>query len=192
MKSARLLLCLFSGSVLSSMPAFAAETQPASKQKAANSAIPTKAVPAAPKAENITVHSRNGTGTAADYRTKNVALGPLGTRSVLDTPMSIMVVPHDVLVNQQARNINDLVAYVPSAQLEMRGDPNTSRPQSRGFEGDVISNTRMDGLNMVITTPYAAEQFDSLQVLNGLAGALYGPRTRPAHSISRSSAPRTA
>ncbi|GBR29322.1 TonB-dependent receptor [Gluconobacter kondonii] len=176
MKSARLLLCLLSGSVLSSMPAFAAETQPASKTQTAVPAPSSHARLQTPKAETITVRSRNGSGTAADYLNKDVALGPLGTRSVLDTPMSIMVVPHDVLVNQQSRNINDLVAYVPSAQLEMRGDPNTSRPQSRGFEGDVIANTRMDGLNMVITTPYAAEQFDSLQVLNGLAGALYGPQ----------------
>ncbi|MBS1081052.1 TonB-dependent receptor [Gluconobacter kondonii] len=176
MKSARLLLCLLSGSVLSSMPAFAAETQPASKTKTAVPAPSSHAKTQTPKAETITVRSRNGSGTAADYLNKDVALGPLGTRSVLDTPMSIMVVPHDVLVNQQSRNINDLVAYVPSAQLEVRGDPNTSRPQSRGFEGDVIANTRMDGLNMVITTPYAAEQFDSLQVLNGLAGALYGPQ----------------
>nr|WP_197463119.1 TonB-dependent receptor [Gluconobacter thailandicus] len=172
MKISRLTMCLLAGSVMSSVSVYAAETQtdaakhPSSSRKAVS----------APKAEQITVHRRSGSGTVADYRTKEASLGPLGTRSILDTPMSVMVVPHDVLVNQQSRNINDLIAFVPSAQLEMRGDPNTSRPQSRGFEGDVIANSRMDGLNMVITTPYAAEQFDSLQVLNGLAGAVYGPQ----------------
>lgn len=33
----------------------------------------------------------------------------------------------------------------------------------------------IDGLNVVSTTDYAAEQFDHLEVLNGLAGSLYGP-----------------
>ena len=171
MKISRFAMCLLAGSVMSSVSARAAETQTnvpenSSAKKAVDSS----------KSEQITVHRRSGTGTVADYRTKEASLGPLGTRSILDTPLSVMVVPHDVLVNQQSRNINDLIAFVPSAQLEMRGDPNTSRPQSRGFEGDVISNSRMDGLNMVITTPYAAEQFESLQVLNGLAGAVYGPQ----------------
>lgn len=126
--------------------------------------------------ERITVQGRQAAGMTAEYGRKDAALGPLGTCDLLDTPFSIMTVPRDVIVNQQSRNANDLAQYLPSVQLEMRGDPNTSRPQSRGFEADVISNSRLDGLNMVITTPYAAEQFDSLQVLNGLSGALYGPQ----------------
>jgi len=132
-----------------------------------------KAQPAG-KREAITVTGHTAAGALANYNKTDATLGPLGTRRTLDTPMSIMTVPHDVIVNQQARNINDLMSYMPSVQLEIRGDPNTSRPQSRGFEADVVSNTRMDGLNIVSTTPYAAEQFDNLQVLNGLAGALYG------------------
>ncbi|EHH69485.1 TonB-dependent receptor [Gluconobacter morbifer] len=175
MKTTHLAFCLLSASMLGGLSANAAETTPKTARKARPDAASLVKKPA-PKAEHITVHRRNGAGTAADYNAKVADLGPLGNRPILDTPMSIMTVTHDVMLNQQARNINDLMAYVPSAQLEMRGDPNTSRPQSRGFEGDVIANTRMDGLNMVITTPYAAEQFDSMQVLNGLAGALYGPQ----------------
>ncbi|TPW36404.1 TonB-dependent siderophore receptor [Oecophyllibacter saccharovorans] len=115
-------------------------------------------------------------GAAADYMAKDVDLGPLGTKPILDTPFSVDEVRRDVLLNQQIRNINDTAKYNPSVQLEERGDPNISRPQSRGFEGDVISNSRMDGLNILTTTPYAAEQFDHLTVLNGLSGALYGPQ----------------
>lgn len=124
--------------------------------------------------ERLTVRAYPQGG--AHYAVKDATLGPLGRRDILDTPFSVMTVPHDAIVNQQARNANDLIGYLPSAQLEMRGDPNTSRPQSRGFEADVIANSRIDGLNMVITTPYPAEMFDSLQVLNGLSGALYGPQ----------------
>lgn len=138
---------------------------------------------ASPRRETITVRARMGSGTAAQYSKNTAVLGPLGNRPVTDTPFSIMTVTHDVIVNQQVRNINDLAQFLPSVQLEERGDPNTSRPQSRGFEADVVSNSRMDGLNMVITTPYAAERFEDLQVLNGLAGALYGPQN-PAGTFS--------
>ncbi|MEJ5156249.1 TonB-dependent receptor [Gluconobacter wancherniae] len=163
--------CLVAKSLLFTFSASAADT--ADKR---NASKPVATTHEAARPEHITVHSRNGTGTVADYRTKTAVLGPLGERSLLDTPFSVMTVNHDVITNQQARNINDLAQYMPSVQLEQRGDPNTSRPQSRGFEADVIANSRIDGLNMVTTTPYAAEQFDSLQVLNGLSGALYGPQ----------------
>lgn len=126
--------------------------------------------------ETITVHGHHAAdGTGAKYMNKNIYLGPLGNRDTLDTPYSVMGVTHDVMVNQQLRNINDMAEYLPSVQLEIRGDPNTSRPQSRGFEADVVSNSRLDGLNVVSTTPYPAEWVDNLQVLNGLAGAMYGP-----------------
>ncbi|WP_246091477.1 TonB-dependent receptor [Swingsia samuiensis] len=126
--------------------------------------------------EKIVVTGSNSTHAQAHYDTSSASIGPLGKRSILDTPFSIVTVPRSVIINQETRNINDLLTYIPSVQLEERGDPNTSRPQSRGFEADIISNSRINGLNIVITTPYAAEQFDNLQVLNGLAGALYGPQ----------------
>ncbi|NHO16766.1 TonB-dependent siderophore receptor [Acetobacter peroxydans] len=127
--------------------------------------------------ETVNVHGHHAAdGTAAKYMNKIVYLGPLGNRDTLDTPYSVMGVPHDVVVNQQLRNINDMAQYLPSVQLEIRGDPNTSRPQSRGFEADVVANSRLDGLNVVSTTPYPAEWVDNLQVLNGLAGAMYGPQ----------------
>ncbi|MFT9257189.1 MAG: TonB-dependent receptor [Acetobacter sp.] len=126
--------------------------------------------------ETVNVHGHHAAdGTGAKYMNKIVYLGPLGNRDTLDTPYSVMGVPHDVVVNQQIRNLNDMAQYLPSVQLEIRGDPNTSRPQSRGFEADVVSNSRLDGLNVVSTTPYPAEWVDNLQVLNGLAGAMYGP-----------------
>lgn len=127
--------------------------------------------------ETVNVHGHHAAdGTGAKYMNKIVYLGPLGNRDTLDTPYSVMGVPHDVVVNQQIRNINDMAEYLPSVQLEIRGDPNTSRPQSRGFEADVVANSRLDGLNVVSTTPYPAEWVDNLQVLNGLAGAMYGPQ----------------
>ena len=155
-----------------------------SKQAALKTSAPKKPVSAAPIAgildgsngETVNVRGHHAAdGTSAKYMNKIVYLGPLGNRDTLNTPYSVMGVPHDVVVNQQIRNLNDMAQYLPSVQLEVRGDPNTSRPQSRGFEADVISNSRLDGLNVVATTPYPAEWVDNLQVLNGLAGAMYGP-----------------
>lgn len=127
--------------------------------------------------ENIIVTGkRQAEGSAAVMSVPEVTLGPLGTIQTEDAPFSILSVPHDAIVNQQARNVNDLMRYLPSVQLEARGSAGISRPQSRGFESDVTANSRFDGLNITTTTPYPAEMFENLQVLNGLAGAIYGPQ----------------
>lgn len=102
-------------------------------------------------------------------REKSANLGPLGERRLLDTPYSINVVPHELIQNQQLKSVKDILRYLPSVQ----GDG--ARPQSRGMQGSVVQNTRLDGLNVVSTTDYPAEQLDNVQVLNGLAGSLYGP-----------------
>ena len=177
---------LFATTVQAATPSAqpAKDTQPAAKTSATHNSsadTPTTAPIAGildgSNGETINVHGRHAAdGTGAKYMNKIVYLGPLGNRDTLDTPYSVMGVPHDVVVNQQLRNINDMAQYLPSVQLEIRGDPNTSRPQSRGFEADVVANSRLDGLNVVSTTPYPAEWVDNLQVLNGLAGAMYGPQ----------------
>jgi len=38
-----------------------------------------------------------------------------------------------------------------------------------------VQNTRVDGLNIIGTTAYPAEEIDNVQVLTGLAGSIYGP-----------------
>ncbi|OJY64436.1 MAG: TonB-dependent receptor [Sphingobium sp. 66-54] len=113
----------------------------------------------------------NGLLPASDdtYRTTRVEVGPLGDRSLLDTPYSISVVPVNLAENQQLQNVRELFRYIPSVQGE------NIRPQSRGLQAGVVQNTRIDGLNIAATTDYAIEQFERIEVLNGLAGALYGP-----------------
>ncbi|MFF7708434.1 TonB-dependent siderophore receptor [Pseudomonas sp. NPDC007930] len=102
-------------------------------------------------------------------RNRRASVGPLGSRKVLDTPYSVNVVGHGLLEGQQLKSIKDAYRYLPSVQ----GDG--ARPQSRGMQGSVVQNSRLDGLNVVSTTEYPAEQFDRVEVLNGLAGSLYGP-----------------
>jgi len=98
-----------------------------------------------------------------------VEVGPLGSTPLLDTPYSISIVPVQLAENQQLESVRELFRYIPSVQGE------NIRPQSRGLQAGVVQNTRIDGLNIAATTDYAIEQFDRIEVLNGLAGALYGP-----------------
>ena len=117
----------------------------------------------------IVVHGVLPSADDDTYRTEQVEVGPLGPRRLLDTPFSISVVPVTLAENQQLQSVRELFRYIPSVQGE------NIRPQSRGLQAGVVQNTRIDGLNIAATTDYAIEQFDRIEVLNGLGGAFYGP-----------------
>ncbi|WP_248750231.1 TonB-dependent receptor [Pseudomonas sp. MWU15-20650] len=102
-------------------------------------------------------------------RDKAVTLGPLGERRLQDVPYSISVVSRDLIDSQQLKSFKDIIRYLPSVQAD------GVRPQTRGFQGSVVQNSRLDGLNIVSTTDYPAEQLDGVEVLSGLSGSLYGP-----------------
>ena len=56
--------------------------------------------------------------------------------------------PEDLLVNQQAATVNDALRYLPSVEVRDQQGYEVSRPQSRGFQGGIVQNTRLDGLNI--------------------------------------------
>ena len=116
------------------------------------------------------------TYVAPTYVVPNADLGPLGNRPILDTPMSVTTVPEDLIVNMQARSVNDVLRYLPSVTIRNQQGYEVSRPQSRGFQGSVVQDTRMDGLSIVGTTANASEGLSGIQVINGASGALYGPQ----------------
>lgn len=112
----------------------------------------------------------NVVGSAAPaYLARTACMGPLGEQTVLDTPYSIHVLPTELLENQQLKSVTEALRYLPSVQGE------NIRPQTRGLQAGVVQNTRMDGMNIAATTDYPVEQFERIEVLDGLAGALYGP-----------------
>lgn len=124
--------------------------------------------------------SAAGAGASAvrpTYHTDTASVGPLGNKSILDTPTSITVIPEELVVNQQVHTVNDLLNFLPSVEIRDQQGIEVSRPQSRGFQGSIVQNTRIDGLNAIGTTAIPAENLAGIQVLNGLAGALYGPET---------------
>lgn len=129
------------------------------------SALQVQAV-AAEKTLTVTAAAPASEPAAPD---KQATVGNLGKQEVRNTPYSVQVISPSLMKRQQLKSLSDIYRYMPSVQ----GDG--ARPQTRGMQGSVVQNSMIDGLNVVSTTDYAAEQFDHLEVLNGLAGSLYGP-----------------
>ena len=118
-----------------------------------------------------------GTREAEDhYRVPAVdSIGPLGTTPVLDTPYSVGILPGDLIQNSQAINFKDVSKYLPLVAYQEQQGPDILRPQTRGLQGGNFQNTRLDGMTMFITVAMAMEQFQQIEVVNGLSASLYGP-----------------
>ena len=156
-----------------SAPALGAETA---------TAVPSQAAPATGAApvqlSDIEVQAPKApkdASAAVGYRSESVSVGPLGDKNPMEVPYVITAVPSDLFENQPTTGMAGLTKYVPSAQYEARGGMFIGRPGTRGFEGTISENNRIDGLNVCMTTAYPMEQFERIEVLNGLAGSLYGP-----------------
>lgn len=104
-----------------------------------------------------------------DYKVNRVELGPLGKKPLIDTPFSVNTVSEALAENQQLQSVREAFRFIPSVQGE------NVRPQTRGVQASVVQNTRIDGLNIAATTDYPIEEFQRIDVLNGIAGALFGP-----------------
>ncbi|WP_454805935.1 TonB-dependent receptor [Paraburkholderia fungorum] len=118
-----------------------------------------------------------GYAATPDYYVQSADLGPLGTQSLRSTPMSVTVVPQDLMANQQLQTVNDTLRYLPSVMIRNQQGYEVSRPQARGFQSSIVQNTRLDGFNIIGTTAIPAENLEKIEVLNGLAGSLFGPQT---------------
>jgi iron complex outermembrane receptor protein len=110
------------------------------------------------------------------YRVEAVdSLGPLGTTKILDTPYTISILPHDLIENSQATNFKDVSKYLPLVAYQEQQGSDILRPQTRGMQGGNFQNSRLDGMTMFITVATAMEQFQQIEVVNGVSASLYGP-----------------
>jgi iron complex outermembrane recepter protein len=111
-----------------------------------------------------------------DYRAPTVdSLGPLGSTPVLDTPYSVGILTHDLIENSQAIDFKDVSKYLPLVAYQEQQGPDILRPQTRGMQGGNFQNTRLDGMTLFITVATALEQFQQIEVVNGVSASLYGP-----------------
>ena len=118
----------------------------------------------------ISVVGTSGTDNVRQAQ-RRVQVGPLGEHDSVVTPYSVSAVSAEQMADDQNFSVQDALRYLPWVQAD------TIRPQTRGVQGSVIQNSRVDGFNMVSTTNYPTEQFERIEVLNGVAGSLYGPAT---------------
>jgi len=111
-----------------------------------------------------------------NYRVDAVdSLGPLGTTKILDTPYAIGILPLDLIENSQATNFKDVSKYLPLVAYQEQQGPEILRPQTRGMQGGNFQNSRLDGMQMFVTVANAMEQFQQIEVINGVSASLYGP-----------------
>lgn len=115
-------------------------------------------------------------GTAANgYSVAQVDRGVMGNAPIVNQPYVITVMPADEIQNTQVKSFKDTMKYLPLVSYTEQQGPEILRPATRGVQGSIAQNTRMDGMAIAITGGNAMEQYQELQVENGLGAAMYGP-----------------
>ena len=117
------------------------------------------------------------------YRVDTVSTGgPLGTTPILDLPYSVNVISRELIDDTQSRNFKEAAKYLPLVFFQEMQGPEVLRPESRGMQGSNMQNDRKDGMGFAVTTPSALEEYEQLEVVDGLGGPMYGP-TNPSGDI---------
>ena len=122
--------------------------------------------------ETVTVTS----GSAENaYRVENVQPGALGTTPIVDLPYTINVISRQLIDDTQSRNFKEAAKYLPLVSFQEMQGPEVLRPETRGLQGSNMQNDRKDGMGIAVTTPSAMEEYEQVEVVNGLGGPMYGP-----------------
>jgi iron complex outermembrane receptor protein len=117
-----------------------------------------------------------GNKESDDHRVQTTdSLGPLGSQKLLNVPYSVGVLTEDLIQNSMATNFKDVSKYLPLVAYQEQQGPDILRPQTRGMQGGNFQNSRMDGMQFFITVANAMEQFQQIEVVNGVSASLYGP-----------------
>jgi iron complex outermembrane receptor protein len=110
------------------------------------------------------------------YRVDNVAPGgPLGNTPILDIPYSVNVISRQLIDDTQSRNFKGVAKYLPLVSFREQQGPEVLRPETRGMQGSNMQNDMKDGMGIAVTTPSALEEYEQIEVVNGLGGPLFGP-----------------
>ncbi len=120
-------------------------------------------------------HQRTGSAREA-YRQKSATVGALGNKRIQDTPFTIENYSNDFIDNIQARSISDVVKYDAGVSLSSGNLLNENNEfKIRGIFPDSDTGQRIDGLpiyNRASDIPI--EHFESVEILKGAGGFLYG------------------
>lgn len=110
------------------------------------------------------------------YRVDNVAAGgPLGTTPIVNLPYDVNILSRQLIDDTQSRNFKEAAKYLPLISFQEMQGPEVLRPETRGFQGSNMQNDLKDGMGIAVTTPSAMEEYEQVEVVNGLGGPMYGP-----------------
>ena len=110
------------------------------------------------------------------YRVDTVASGgALGATPVLNLPYSVNIISRQLIDDTQSRNFKEAAKYLPLVSFQEMQGPEVLRPETRGMQGSNMQNDRKDGMGIAVTTPSALEEYEQIEVMNGLGGATFGP-----------------
>ncbi|SNS96970.1 iron complex outermembrane recepter protein [Granulicella rosea] len=124
---------------------------------------------------SVTVNGTAAGAVADGYAVGSVDHGVMGNAPLVDQPYTITVMPAEEIANTQVKSLRDAIKYLPLVSFTEQQGPEILRPATRGVQGSIAQNTRMDGMAMAITGGNPMEQYQALQVENGLGAAMYGP-----------------
>jgi len=124
---------------------------------------------------SITVNSGLSGTPVTGYYVDNVDRGVMGNAPIVNQPYTITVLPAEQIANTQVKSLRDALKYLPLVSFTEQQGSEILRPATRGVQGSIAQNTRMDGMAIAITGANAMEQYQELQVENGLGAAMYGP-----------------
>jgi iron complex outermembrane recepter protein len=124
----------------------------------------------------VTVRGTALDDTGSAYAAKRSSVGILGDKSLKDTPYTIEVYTRELLDNRQARSLADATRGDAAISLSW-GDQITENNgvAIRGISPDFYTGQRIDGMTMrVRATDLPLEHFESVEILKGAGGFLYG------------------
>ena len=162
-RAAALLFCL-----AAAQPAFAQSPAPAAA--GANSQPPAPAQPIPPVTTTVVVHGQ----TEDSYLPETVTVGTLDGAPLAETPLSATVVTRELLNDQDARLLSDVVKndasidddYVPVGYY---GDY-----EIRGFPIDLATGLEINGMTIAGEQDVPLENKERVEFLKGIAGVESG------------------
>ncbi|MGD0546473.1 MAG: TonB-dependent receptor [Terracidiphilus sp.] len=154
-QNALLLLCL-------AMPLSAIAQSPAPP--------PTTASPAAPKIPRVTTTVVVQGQTSDEYLPEAVTVGTLDGSTLLETPLSATVVPRELLNDQDARLLSDVVKNDASIGEDYAPVGYYGDYEIRGFTIDLATGLQINGMTIAGEQDVPLENKERVEFLKGIAG----------------------
>jgi iron complex outermembrane receptor protein len=107
------------------------------------------------------------------YVNRDVNAGALGVQSLQELPFSIGSYGRELIDNQRARTVQDVLKNDPGVQPASFGGAYDGIAV-RGFSANAVNSVRRDGLLSNVYADIPLESMERVDVLKGLSGFLYG------------------